>query len=132
MRKFAPYAVTAEKKGRKIYHLNIGQPDIETPSVYFDAVKKFSQPVLAYAPSAGVPELLDAIRDYYGTIGAPLKDDNILISTGGSEALQMLLEKADGWNRTGVCRRAYHARSDGREDGERYSGRIQPGHFRTD
>ncbi|MBQ1776522.1 MAG: pyridoxal phosphate-dependent aminotransferase [Acidaminococcaceae bacterium] len=91
MRKFAPYAVTAEKKGRKIYHLNIGQPDIETPSVYFDAVKKFSQPVLAYAPSAGVPELLDAIRDYYGTIGAPLKDDNILISTGGSEALQMVL-----------------------------------------
>ena len=91
MRKFAPYAAKAEEKGRKIYHLNIGQPDIETPSVFFDAVKNFSQPVLAYAPSAGMPVLLDAIREYYGRIGAALTNDNILISAGGSEALQMLL-----------------------------------------
>ncbi len=91
MRKFAPYAVRAEAKGRKIYHLNIGQPDIETPPAYFEAVKEFSQPVLAYAPSAGVPVLIDAIRDYYAGIGAELKEDNILISTGGSEALQMTL-----------------------------------------
>ena len=91
MRKFAPYAAKAEEKGRKIYHLNIGQPDIETPSVFFDAVKSFSQPVLAYAPSAGMPVLLDAIREYYGRIGAALTNDNILISAGGSEALQMLL-----------------------------------------
>ena len=91
MRKFAPYAAEAERKGRKIFHLNIGQPDIETPPVYFDAVKDFSQKVLAYAPSAGVPELIHAIRDYYAKINAELSDDNILISTGGSEALQMLL-----------------------------------------
>ena len=91
MRKFAPYAVRAEAKGRKIYHLNIGQPDIETPPAYFEAVKAFSQPVLAYAPSAGVLVLIDAIRDYYAGIGAELKEDNILISTGGSEALQMTL-----------------------------------------
>ena len=91
MRKFAPYAAKAEAKGLKLYHLNIGQPDIETPPVYFDAVKSFSQPVLAYAPSAGVPVLLEAIRDYYGKIGAKIGTDNILISTGGSEALQMVL-----------------------------------------
>ena len=91
MRKFAPYALKAEEKGRKIYHLNIGQPDIETPPVYFEAVKNFSQPVLAYAPSAGVPELLDAIREYYAPIGASLTNDDILISTGGSEALQMVM-----------------------------------------
>ena len=91
MRKFAPYALKAEEKGRKIYHLNIGQPDIETPPVYFEAVKNFSQPVLAYAPSAGVPELLDAIRKYYASIGASLTNDDILISTGGSEALQMVM-----------------------------------------
>ena len=91
IRKFAPYAAEAERKGRKIYHLNIGQPDIETPAVYFDAVKDFSQKVLAYAPSAGVPELIHAIRNYYAKINAELSDDNILISTGGSEALQMLL-----------------------------------------
>ncbi len=91
MRKFAPYAAKAEKAGRKIYHLNIGQPDIETPPAYFEAVKHFSQKVLAYAPSAGVPELIEAIRGYYAGIGAPLTDRNILISTGGSEALQMVL-----------------------------------------
>ena len=91
MRKFAPYAVEAEKAGKKIYHLNIGQPDIETPPVYFEAAREFSQKVLAYAPSAGMPVLIDAICDYYGKIGAPLNEKNVLISTGGSEALQMLL-----------------------------------------
>ena len=91
MRKFAPYAVKAEQAGKKIYHLNIGQPDIETPPAYFQAVKDFSQKVLAYAPSAGVPELIEAIRKYYAGIGADLTEKNILISTGGSEALQMVL-----------------------------------------
>ena len=91
MRKFAPYAVEAEKAGKKIYHLNIGQPDIETPPVYFEAAREFSQKVLAYAPSAGMPVLIDAICDYYGKIGAPLCEKNVLISTGGSEALQMVL-----------------------------------------
>ena len=91
MRKFAPYENEARKKGRKVYHLNIGQPDIETPPAFFDAVRKFSQPVLAYAPSAGVPELINAIRSYYAAINAELSEDSILISTGGSEALQMVL-----------------------------------------
>ena len=91
MRKFAPYAVKAEQAGKKIYHLNIGQPDIETPPAFFEAVKAFSQKVLAYAPSAGMPELIEAIRAYYAGIGARLTDKNILISTGGSEALQMVL-----------------------------------------
>ena len=57
MRKFHPYAVAAQEKGKKIYHLNIGQPDIETPKAYFDAVKHFDQPVLEYAPSPGMPVL---------------------------------------------------------------------------
>ena len=91
MRKFAPYAVEAENAGKKIYHLNIGQPDIETPPVYFETAREFSQKVLAYAPSAGVPELIDAICGYYGKIGAPLNEKNVLIATGGSEALQMVL-----------------------------------------
>jgi aspartate aminotransferase len=91
MRKFAPYAVEAEKAGKKIYHLNIGQPDIATPPAYFDAVKQFSQSVLAYAPSAGVPEMLEAVAGYYNKIGAPITTKDILVSTGGSEALQMLM-----------------------------------------
>ena len=65
MRKFHPYAVAAEAKGRNIYHLNIGQPDIETPSVFWEAVKGFDQKVLAYAGSWGLPELQDAIVDYF-------------------------------------------------------------------
>ena len=91
MRKFAPYANEAAKQGKKLYHLNIGQPDIATPKAYFEAVKDFSQPVLAYAPSDGVPVMIDAIVDYYGKIGAPITNKQVLISTGGSEALQMVL-----------------------------------------
>ena len=91
MRKFAPYANEAVKNGKKLYHLNIGQPDIATPAAYFEAVKNFSQPVLAYAPSDGVPVMIDAIVDYYGKIGAPITNKQVLVSTGGSEALQMAL-----------------------------------------
>lgn len=91
MRKFAPYANEAVKNGKKLYHLNIGQPDIATPKAYFEAIKDFSQPVLAYAPSDGVPVMIDAIVDYYGKIGAPITNKQVLISTGGSEALQMAL-----------------------------------------
>ena len=91
MRKFAPYANEAVKNGKKLYHLNIGQPDIATPAAYFEAVKNFSQPVLAYAPSDGVPVMIDAVVDYYGKIGAPITNKQVLVSTGGSEALQMAL-----------------------------------------
>ena len=91
MRKFAPYANEAVKNGKKLYHLNIGQPDIATPAAYFEAVKNFSQPVLAYAPSDGVPVMIDAVVDYYGKIGAPITNKQVPISTGGSEALQMAL-----------------------------------------
>ncbi len=91
MRKFAPYAAEAVKNGKKVYHLNIGQPDIATPEAYFEAVKNFSQPVLEYAPSDGVPEMINAVVDYYGRIDAPINSKQVLITTGGSEALQIAL-----------------------------------------
>ena len=69
MRKFHPYAVQARAKGRKIYHLNIGQPDIVTPQAAFDAVRAFDRPVLEYAPSAGIPELIAAVQKYYAELG---------------------------------------------------------------
>ena len=90
MRKFHPYAVAAEARGRKIYHLNIGQPDIATPPAFFDAIRYFTQPVLAYAPSPGIPELIRAIQKYYDDLGIHYDENEILITTGGSEALQML------------------------------------------
>lgn len=91
MRKFAPAAAAAEARGVKIYHLNIGQPDIATPKAYFDAIREFDAPVLEYAPSAGENVLLDAVRGYYENIGVSLSRDDALITTGGSEALQMVL-----------------------------------------
>lgn len=92
MRKFHPYAVAAEAKGRNIYHLNIGQPDIETPKAYFDAVRHFELPVLAYAPSPGMPVLIDAIQKYYDKLNMHFEKSEILITNGGSEALQIVLQ----------------------------------------
>lgn len=91
MRKFNGEAADAVSRGLKIYHLNIGQPDIITPDAYYQALKDFNQPVLSYAPSAGVPELIDAVRGYFGNIGVSLDRSDILVATGGSEALQMTM-----------------------------------------
>lgn len=91
MRKFHPFAVEAQAKGKKIYHLNIGQPDIETPAACFEAVRSFQHPVLEYAPSPGIPELIEAVQRYYRKIGVSLKEEEILITTGGSEALQITM-----------------------------------------
>lgn len=90
MRKFTPYAMAAEAAGRKIYKLNIGQPDIETPPVFFDAVRSFNQKVLGYANSQGMELALNAVVDYYHRIGVDYAKEDILITTGGSEALQIL------------------------------------------
>ena len=89
MRKFHPYAVAAAAAGKKIYHLNIGQPDIHTPDALYDAIHNFRTPVLAYAASPGIPELIEAIERYYRNIGVQLNESDILITTGGSEALQI-------------------------------------------
>ena len=62
IRKLVPLAEAARARGTKIYHLNIGQPDIATPAAYFEAMKNFSQPVLAYAPSDGVPEMIHEVQ----------------------------------------------------------------------
>ena len=89
MRKFNPYATKVKERGIKIYHLNIGQPDVETPAPFFQALKDFDEKVVAYAPSSGIPAYLDAVRGYYKRIGVELTRDEILPTTGGSEALQM-------------------------------------------
>ncbi len=87
MRKFHPYAVKAQKAGKKIYHLNIGQPDLPTPKAYYEAIRSFDERTLEYAESPGKPILIDAVRNYYQGLGVDLDENDVLITTGGSEAL---------------------------------------------
>lgn len=91
IRKFHPYVLAAEAKGRKVHHLNIGQPDIETPKAFFDAVSNFGKAVLEYAPSTGVECYLEAVRDYYTNLGFPITCDDIMATHGGSEALEIIM-----------------------------------------
>ena len=91
IRKFHPYVLEAEAKGRKVHHLNIGQPDIETPKAFFDAVSNFGKAVLEYAPSTGVECYLEAVRDYYTNLGFPITCDDIMATHGGSEALEIIM-----------------------------------------
>lgn len=87
MRKFHPFAVKAKKEGKKIYHLNIGQPDLPTPEAYYQAIRAFDERTLEYAESPGKPILIDAVRNYYRELGVDLEENDVLITTGGSEAL---------------------------------------------
>ena len=90
IRKFNPMADAAKAEGVKIYHLNIGQPDIETPSVFWEAVKGFDSKVLEYAGSWGLPELQDAICEYFKRFDMNLERNDVLITSGGSEALTLV------------------------------------------
>lgn len=87
IRKLAPFATAAKAEGVKVYHLNIGQPDITTPVGFFDTVKSFDKKVLEYAGSQGMPELIEAIRKYYTTYNMNFSNEDIIITNGGSEAL---------------------------------------------
>ncbi|UJH91113.1 pyridoxal phosphate-dependent aminotransferase [Antarcticibacterium sp. 1MA-6-2] len=87
IRKLVPYAEEAVRKGRKIYQLNIGQPDIKTPQLALDAVRNHNIEVLAYSHSAGFEEYRNKLADYYYKNEIPVRADNIIITTGGSEAL---------------------------------------------
>lgn len=91
VRQFNPCAAAAEAKGRTIYHLNIGQPDIRTPDAFFEAVGAFKGPVLEYAPTPGLPEYLDAVRGYYAKLGITLERSDILVTSGAGEALEFVL-----------------------------------------
>lgn len=87
IRKLAPLMVEAKRRGIAIHHLNIGQPDIPTPGAYWDALKHYQDPVLSYGPSDGLPGLKHAIAAYFSRYGISLEDGDILVTTGGSEAI---------------------------------------------
>lgn len=89
IRKFNPIAQKAKEDGKKVYHLNIGQPDVETPACFMEAIRSFDEKVIAYAESGGITVLQDAIIDYLKMYGMNYERDNIMITSGGSEALTM-------------------------------------------
>lgn len=87
IRKLAPYAEAAKRNGTKVYHLNIGQPDIKTPQCGLDALKAFDKNILEYSPSQGYLSLRTKFVNYYAQFGIDLSPDEIIVTTGGSEAV---------------------------------------------
>ncbi len=87
IRKLVPYSEKAKKEGKIVYHLNIGQPDIETPEVALSAIHNFEPKVLEYSHSAGFESYRNKLAAYYQSVGIPVNSDNLLVTTGGSEAL---------------------------------------------
>lgn len=88
IRKLMPLAEEAKRRGTRVYHLNIGQPDIETPAAMRDRLALLQERVLAYTPSNGTPEYLSVLRGYYQGLGHALELNQIIATTGGSEAVQ--------------------------------------------
>lgn len=89
IRKLAPYASEAKKKGIKVYHLNIGQPDVLTPDIFFKAISNFKEKVLKYTESQGMDALQESFIEYYKKWGTEFTKDELLITNGGSEAIMM-------------------------------------------
>src|SRR5258705_4870749 len=91
IRKLVPYAEAAKKRGIKIYHLNIGQPDIETPQIMFDAVSHYPKRVVEYSHSAGNESYRKKLTEYYNRYQINLDYTEIMITTGGSEAIEIAM-----------------------------------------
>jgi aspartate aminotransferase len=87
IRKLVPFAEEAKRKGRKVYHLNIGQPDIPTPKLALDAIKNNPLKVIEYSHSAGNESYRKGLANYYRTIGVSITPNDIITTTGGSEAI---------------------------------------------
>ena len=87
IRKLIPFAEQAKKRGTHVYHLNIGQPDIETPPEFWNSIKNYSNKVLAYGNSQGMADYLKKLSGYYKRCGLDIKEDEIIVTTGGSEAI---------------------------------------------
>ena len=91
IRKLAPFADLAKKKGHKVYHLNIGQPDIKTPEVAIEAVKNIDLSIIEYSPSAGYESYRKKLAKFYQRQNVNVNTEDIIITTGGSEALLFAL-----------------------------------------
>ena len=91
IRKLVPFAENAKRKGKKVYHLNIGQPDIQTPSVALEAIKNFDNNVVEYSHSAGFESYRKGLASYYQSLNIDVSYNDLMVTTGGSEALLFAL-----------------------------------------
>jgi len=91
IRKLVPYAEEAKKKGRKVYHLNIGQPDIHTPEAMMDALRTLDMKVVEYSHSAGIESYRKKLAEYYRKLGLEIDHTQLMVTTGGSEAILFTL-----------------------------------------
>lgn len=91
IRKLVPFAENAKRKGKKVYHLNIGQPDIQTPSVALEAIKNFDDNVVEYSHSAGFESYRKGLASYYQSLDIDVTYNDLMVTTGGSEALLFAL-----------------------------------------
>ena len=91
IRKLVPFAENAKRKGKKVYHLNIGQPDIQTPSVALEAIKNFDDNVVEYSHSAGFESYRKGLASYYQSLDINVSYNDLMVTTGGSEALLFAL-----------------------------------------
>lgn len=89
IRKLVPYSDAAKERGIHVFHLNIGQPDIETPQIALEAVRNYTERVVKYSPSQGTLSYRKKLCEYYEKYGVNIEPDEIIITTGGSEALLM-------------------------------------------
>ena len=87
IRKLVPFAEGAKKKGKTVFHLNIGQPDIESPELALDAIHNFNQKVVEYSHSAGFESYRKGLATYYQKLGIDIDHNDVMVTTGGSEAL---------------------------------------------
>ncbi|WP_128425618.1 pyridoxal phosphate-dependent aminotransferase [Gudongella oleilytica] len=87
IRKLTPIAQATKKRGVKVYHLNVGQPDIDTPEGFFKALREYEGKIVDYPLSEGIPELREATAEYYRKCGLDFSSEEVIITTGGSEAL---------------------------------------------
>ncbi len=92
IRKLTPYADLAKKNGKKIYHLNIGQPDIETPEIMLNAIKNIDFKVWAYTPSEGTASYRNKLSEYYNKLNYGIDANQILVTNGGSEAITIAMQ----------------------------------------
>ena len=113
IRKLVPFAEDAKKKGRKVYHLNIGQPDIKTPEVALDAIRNLSEKVIEYSHSAGIESYRRKLAAYYQKIDINVDHTEIMVTTGGSEAISFALMSTVNPGEEVICPEPFYANYNG-------------------